>query len=67
MIAASCQSKSSVQGVQVDGHLPLDADMVKSLKGYARADDEKTPLADLHAGLAAPFVLFAPRLPLPPL
>ncbi|EGQ9881904.1 TPA: cyclic nucleotide-binding domain-containing protein [Vibrio vulnificus] len=40
------------------------ADMVKSLKGYARADDEKTHIADIHEGIEDTLVIFENRLKL---
>ncbi|EIY8041634.1 cyclic nucleotide-binding domain-containing protein [Vibrio vulnificus] len=38
------------------------ADMVKSLKGYARADDEKTHIADIHEGIEDTLVIFENKL-----
>lgn len=38
------------------------ADMVKSLKGYARADDEKTRIADIHEGIEDTLVIFENKL-----
>ncbi|WCP66040.1 ATP-binding protein [Vibrio tubiashii] len=38
------------------------ADMVKSLKGYARPDDEKLHLVDIHEGIEDTLVIFENRL-----
>lgn len=38
------------------------ADMVKSLKGYARSDDEKFHLADIHEGIEDTLVIFESKL-----
>lgn len=38
------------------------ADMVKSLKGYARPDDEKSHLVDIHEGIEDTLVIFENRL-----
>ncbi|OAJ93750.1 ATP-binding protein [Vibrio bivalvicida] len=38
------------------------ADMVKSLKGYARPDDEKFHLVDIHEGIEDTLVIFESRL-----
>ncbi|WP_159651987.1 ATP-binding protein [Vibrio atypicus] len=38
------------------------ADMVKSLKGYARSDDEKFHVADLHEGIEDTLVIFENKL-----
>ncbi|WP_045407731.1 ATP-binding protein [Vibrio jasicida] len=40
------------------------ADMVKSLKGYARSDDETLHYADLHEGIEDTLVIFENRLKL---
>ncbi|KJY84799.1 ATPase [Vibrio galatheae] len=38
------------------------ADMVKSLKGYSRPDDEKSHLVDIHEGIEDTLVIFENRL-----
>ncbi|MGF1755058.1 ATP-binding protein [Vibrio makurazakiensis] len=38
------------------------ADMVKSLKGYAREDDEKLHIVDIHEGIEDTLVIFENRL-----
>lgn len=40
------------------------ADMVKSLKGYAREDDEKLHIVDIHEGIEDTLVIFENRLKL---
>ncbi|MCV6071793.1 hypothetical protein OFP26_40070, partial [Escherichia coli] len=38
------------------------ADMVKSLKGYARSDDERMHYADIHEGIEDTLVIFENKL-----